>query len=126
MQPSPQCYADAIHHKALGYQSIDQNLADMKGCLASGYPFVFGFTVYPSFESEVVARTGIVPMPAAGETTIGGHAVLAVGYDDRKNMFIVRNSWSANWGIGGYCYMPYAYLLDDNLTSDFWTIRVVD
>jgi GH25 family lysozyme M1 (1,4-beta-N-acetylmuramidase) len=126
VEPSPQCYADAIRHTALNYQSIDQNLADMKGCLASGYPFVFGFTVYPSFESDDVAHTGIVPMPGADEQTIGGHAVLAVGFDDNKNMFIIRNSWGAVWGIGGYCYMPYAYLLDDNLADDFWTIRVVD
>jgi len=125
VEPSPQCYTDAIRHTAMNYQSIDQNLADMKGCLASGYPFVFGFTVYPSFESDDVAHTGVVPMPG-NEQTIGGHAVLAVGYDDNKNMFIIRNSWGAVWGIGGYCYMPYAYLLDNNLADDFWTIRLVD
>lgn len=123
--PSPQCYQDAIRHKALTYQSVDQNLADMKGCLSSGYPFVFGFTVYPSFESDEVARTGIVPMPASNESTVGGHAVLAVGYDDDEGHFIVRNSWGNRWGLAGYCYMPYAYLLDNNLSSDFWTIRVV-
>jgi C1A family cysteine protease/GH25 family lysozyme M1 (1,4-beta-N-acetylmuramidase) len=123
--PSPQCYADAIIHKALTYQSVDQNLADMKGCLTSGYPFVFGFTVYPSFESDEVARSGNVPMPRSDETVIGGHAVLAVGYDDGKNAFIVRNSWGPQWGLAGYCYMPYAYLLDDNLADDFWTIRLV-
>jgi C1A family cysteine protease/GH25 family lysozyme M1 (1,4-beta-N-acetylmuramidase) len=126
MQPSPQCYSDAIHHQALKYQSIDRNLADMKGCLASGYPFVFGFTVYPSFESDIVASTGMVPMPASDETTIGGHAVLAVGFDDNKSCFIIRNSWGAGWGLQGYCYMPYAYLLDNNLADDFWTIRAVD
>src|SRR5262249_15954861 len=95
--PSPQCYADAVIHKALSYQSVEQNLADMKGCLSSGYPFVFGFTVYPSFESIDVAHSGVVPMPGADETTIGGHAVLAVGYDDSRNMFFVRNSWGSEW-----------------------------
>ena len=67
----------------------------MKGCLASGYPFVFGFTVYDSFESQQVAKTGVVPMPAAGESVLGGHAVMAVGYDDSQQRFIVRNSWGA-------------------------------
>ena len=124
-EPDPQCFADAILHEALTYQSLDQNLADMKGCLSAGYPFVFGFTVYPSFESDEVARTGFVPMPGADESMIGGHAVLAVGYDDSKNMFVVRNSWGPLWGLEGYFYMPYAYLLDDNLADDFWTIRVV-
>jgi GH25 family lysozyme M1 (1,4-beta-N-acetylmuramidase) len=124
--PSPQCYADAIIHKALTYESVDQNLADMKSCLTSGYPFVFGFTVYPSFESDEVARSGNVPMPRSDETTVGGHAVLAVGYDDGRNSFIVRNSWGPQWGLAGYCYMPYAYLLDDNLANDFWTVRLVN
>jgi GH25 family lysozyme M1 (1,4-beta-N-acetylmuramidase) len=125
IQPSDQCFADAVPHTAMNYQSVDQNLADLRGCLASGFPFIFGFTVYPSFESDSVAYSGIVPMPASDETTVGGHAVLAVGYDDSKGMFIVRNSWGAGWGVGGYCYMPYAYLLDDNLAGDFWTIRLV-
>jgi C1A family cysteine protease len=124
-QPPQSCYDDAIKHKALNYQSIDQNLADMKGCLSSGYPFVFGFTVFESFESEDVARTGNVPMPGADERIVGGHAVLAVGYDDDESRFICRNSWGSDWGDAGYFYMPYAYLLDNNLSDDFWTIRLV-
>jgi C1A family cysteine protease len=124
-QPPQSSYDDAIKHKALNYQSIDQNLADMKGCLSSGYPFVFGFTVYGSFESDDVAHTGNVPMPGADEQVVGGHAVLAVGYDDGEGRFICRNSWGSEWGDAGYFYMPYAYLLDDNLSDDFWTIRLV-
>jgi C1A family cysteine protease len=125
LQPPQSCYDDAVKHKALNYQSVDRNLADMKGCLSSGCPFVLGFTVYESFESDTVARTGDMPMPSAGESIIGGHAVLAVGYDDEDRLFICRNSWGAGWGDAGYFYMPYAYLLDDNLSDDFWTIRVI-
>jgi C1A family cysteine protease len=125
--PPPQsCFDDALQHEALNYQSVDQNLADMKGCLAAGYPFVFGFTVFPSFESNEVAQTGDVPMPGASERVLGGHAVLAVGYDDEDSLFICRNSWGSAWGDAGYFYMPYAYLLDDNLSGDFWTIRLVE
>ena len=98
----------------------------MKGCLASGYPFVFGFTVYDSFDSEEVAKTGVVPMPSSGEQPLGGHAVLAVGYDDEQRRFIVRNSWGTEWGMQGYFTMPYVYLLDDGLADDFWTIRRVE
>lgn len=125
IRPPQSCFDDAVKHKAVTYMSVDQNLADMKGCLSSGSPFVFGFTVYPSFESDDVARSGVVPMPGANEATIGGHAVLAVGYDDETTRFIIRNSWGPNWGENGYCYMPYAYLLDNNLSDDFWTIRIV-
>ncbi len=39
--------------------------------------------------------------------------------------FIVRNSWGSGWGKGGYFTMPYAYLTDRNLASDFWTIRML-
>jgi C1A family cysteine protease len=97
----------------------------MQGCLAENYPFVFGFTVYQSFESETVAGTGIVPMPSPGEAVVRGHCVVAVGYDDTQRTFIIRNSWGTDWGIKGYCMMPYEYLLNPQLASDFWTIRSV-
>jgi C1A family cysteine protease len=97
----------------------------MKGCLAAGYPFVFGFTVYESFESDAVAKTGVVEMPAPSEKVLGGHAVVAVGYDDSTQRFIVRNSWGPGWGMGGYFTIPYAYLTDSNLADDFWTVHLV-
>ncbi len=122
--PNP-CYQKAVDHKVVLYQKLVQNLNQMRGCLASGYPFVFGFTVYDSFESPEVARTGKVHMPAAGEQVLGGHAVAAVGYDDAQQCFIVRNSWADTWGVKGYCLMPYAYLTQPDLSSDFWTIRTV-
>ena len=127
-QPDQRCYDEAVKHEALTYLSISQNLADMKSCLAEGFPFVFGFTVFPSFESEAVARgdnAGWVPLPGSDEKTIGGHAVLAVGYSDEDQVFICRNSWGTGWGENGYFFMPYAYLLDDNLSDDFWTIRLI-
>jgi C1A family cysteine protease len=86
---------------------------------------VFGFSVYESFESQSVASTGHAPMPKPKEPLLGGHAVVAVGYDDSKQWFVVRNSWGTNWGLSGYFTMPYAYLLDGNLSDDFWTIRLV-
>ena len=125
LKPSPAAYKEALKYKAIIYQSVARNLSQMKGCLASGYPFVFGFTVYDSFESAAVAKSGIVPMPAPNESVLGGHAVLAVGYDDTQNRFIVRNSWGPGWGMKGYFTMPYAYLLEENLSDDFWTIKSV-
>jgi C1A family cysteine protease len=125
VKPPPSCYQQALKFKAVQYQRVTQISNQLKGCLASGYPFVFGFTVYESFESQQVAQTGHAPMPAPKETVIGGHAVVAVGYDDVQGWFIVRNSWGAGWGMKGYFTLPYAYLLEPNLASDFWTIRVV-
>jgi C1A family cysteine protease len=125
VKPPQQCYQDALACKATLYQRVTPTLSQMKGCLASGYPFVFGFVVYASFESASVAQTGIVPMPRYGEGVLGGHAVAAVGYDDTQQRFIVRNSWSDQWGDKGYCYMPYAYLTNSQLASDFWMIQTV-
>jgi len=122
-QPPQKAYADARKDEARSYLRVPQALNQMKGCLAAGFPFVFGFTVYESFESPQVAKTGMVPMPTPGEKVLGGHAVCAVGYKDAKQTFIVRNSWGPTWGDKGYCYMPYAYLTDASLASDFWTLR---
>jgi C1A family cysteine protease len=124
-KPSPECYTDALSHRVSSYQRLVPVLNQLKGCLASGYPFVFGFTVYESFESDKVARTGVVPMPSTDEQVLGGHAVLAVGYDDSSQRFIVRNSWGKGWGDNGYFTMPYSYLTDRSLSSDFWTIRQI-
>lgn len=125
VKPPAPAYQDAPLAKAVQYQRVPQVLRQLKGCLASGYPFVFGFTVYESFESDEVAKTGEVPMPAANEKSLGGHAVLGVGYDDKTQRFTVRNSWGAGWGLGGYFTMPYAYLTDSNLADDLWTVRLV-
>jgi C1A family cysteine protease len=124
-RPPKQAYSDAKSDLVSAYARVTQDLTQMRGCLAEGYPFVFGFTVYASFEGQNVADTGQVPMPASGEKVKGGHAVAAVGYDDEKRVFIVRNSWGADWGAAGYCYMPYEYLLTPHLANDFWTIRAV-
>ncbi len=125
-QPPASCYQDALQHRAMTYKRVTRDLLHMKSCLAEGYPFVFGFTVYESFESDAVAKTGVVPLPQATEKVLGGHAVVAVGYDDSTQRFWVRNSWGASWGLNGYCSMPYAYLTNRGLASDFWTVRSVE
>ena len=124
-KPPTAAYADAKLDLVSSYSRVAQSLTQMQGCLAEGYPFVFGFTVYESFEGQQVADSGIVRMPAHGEKVVGGHCVVAVGYDDSQRHFIIRNSWGTGWGIKGYCYMPYEYLISPHLASDFWTIRSV-
>jgi C1A family cysteine protease len=120
-KPSDKCYMSAKYHEAVTYQRIEA-FNDMKKCLASGFPFVFGFSVYDSFESDRVAHTGIVPMPDPNEHVLGGHAVMAVGYDDSKQVMIVRNSWGTVWGMKGYFTLPYNYIGNNNLADDMWFI----
>lgn len=124
-KPPAKCYTNAKTHLVTSYMRVTQTLSQMKGCLAAGFPFIFGFSVYESFESQEVARTGILNMPGPKEQMIGGHAVICVGYDDKTQRFLIRNSWGSSWGMSGYFTIPYSYLTDHNLADDFWTIRFV-
>ena len=124
-QPDAQCYAVAKQHRAVSYARVLRALQQMKGTLAHGTPFTAGISVYESFESQQVASDGVVPMPASGEQLLGGHAVLVVGYDDASQRFRVRNSWGTGWGQQGYFTLPYQYLLEAGLSSDFWAVKLV-
>ena len=108
------------------YRSVPQQITQLQACLATGTPFVFGFSVYDSFESGEVASTGIVNMPGPKEKQVGGHAVVAVGYDNATQRFTVRNSWGRSWGQKGYYTMPYAYVTSAQLAQDFWAIYAVE
>jgi C1A family cysteine protease len=124
-KPTAACYKEASKHQVLSYHRI-LSVKEMRSCLAEGFPFVFGFTVYENFETEAMSRTGKLDMPEASAKALGGHAVLGVGYDDASKRFTVRNSWGADWGMQGYFTMPYAYLDDRNLSDDFWTLRTME
>jgi C1A family cysteine protease len=123
IKPDAACYDAAVAVRALSYSRIGPSIRGMKSALAGGRPFVFGSMLYSSFETPEVASTGVVPMPVPEEQPVGGHAMMVVGYDDATNLFKVRNSWDIEWGDKGYCYMPYAYLGDHNLTDDRWVIQ---
>src|SRR5438045_5833398 len=123
-EPSAALADEAREHRISNYRRVPRNLDSIKAVLSNRQTMAFGFTVYESFESAEVAKTGIVPMPARGERTLGGHEVLLVGYvKDQVNYGLVRNSWGEGWGLAGYFLMPWTYILDANLASDFRTIR---
>lgn len=125
-RPTAAAYKEALLNQAISYERVARTLTQMKGCLASGFPFVFGFSVYEGFESDAVAKTGKLNMPTKSEANLGGHAVVCVGYDDAQERFLIRNSWGTGWGMKGYFTMPYEYVLDGNLSDDYWTIRMVE
>lgn len=124
-RPSDLAFADAKLEKAIQYSRVDQTTEALKTVLANGYPVVLGFSVYESFETLAVEQTGMVPMPQPHERLLGGHCVLLVGYDDATGLWKLRNSWGPAWGQRGYFFMPYAYLVDENLADDFWTIELI-
>ena len=126
-KPCPECYKEALNNQVTEYLRISPHtIQGVKECLADGYPVVFGFTLYESMMTQDVSRSGIVPLPMVNERPIGGHAVMAVGYDDSIESLIVRNSWGTSWGIDGYFYLPYWFITTPNAAADFWTIRMIE
>jgi C1A family cysteine protease len=126
VRPDDAAYKAATAFTAIAYKAVDNtNIINIKSALAQNFPVVCGITVYDSFESDYVSLTGIVNLPSPHECTIGGHAVMCVGYDDHSQRFIMRNSWGLDWGMKGYFTLPYAYLTNSDLADDFWTITQI-
>lgn len=122
--PPLAAYQNANLHKQVRYAYVPLDANVIKTTLAHHLPIIIGIQVYESFESQKVAQSGLVPLPdTTSEQCLGGHSMLLCGYDDDTQLFTVMNSWSANsWGDQGYCYIPYKYLLDPSLASDYWVI----
>lgn len=125
IEPTKESYDEATHNKVVKASRLVQTKRALKECLVSGKCFILGIAVYHSFESENVAKTGVVPMPAKDEQLLGYHAVTCVGYSNEQKHWIMLNSWGQNWGASGFFYLPYDYLTEENLASDMWTINQV-
>ncbi len=138
-EPSAFCYAFAQNFQAISYYRLDPPgitketlLNNIKTYLAAGLPSMFGFSVYNSYVQA--SATGKFPFPMAGEKIVGGHAIVACGYDDNmiiknlapgavqtKGALLIRNSWGPGWGMAGYGWLPYDYVLK-GLAVDWWSL----
>lgn len=130
VKPPMAAYTAALKHKEFKYLAVAQTKTAIKTALLNDHAIVFGLQLFPEFESETVAKTGIVPMPNPDEQSIGGHALTIRSFDDSKKCFGVQNSWgdklhNSPWGIAGegWCWIPYDYILNPDLACDFWIIQ---
>ena len=127
IKPPTNAFTEGLDHQIISSSRVLQTLSSLQGCLFSGQPFVVGILVYTSFLSNTVARTGNVPMPnTMREKILGGHAVVCVGYNNTRKVWIMKNSWGSGWGDKGYFYLPYEYLLSSRLAGDMWKITKVE
>lgn len=128
-EPSTEAYEHAAHFKIAEAEYIETDLNLWKHTLADGYPIAFCLNTFTSFDNATTNR-GRVPMPKAYEQEReeeGWHAMLCVGYLDKDQLFIVRNSWGMEWGDQGYCYIPYKYVMHPELNgNDSWIVRTVE
>ena len=137
--PTPFCYSFAQNYQALKYFRLDYAgiapdtlLVQIKAMLVAEFPCMFGFTLYSTIHDEENVEKGHIPYPSNVDTMEGGHAVVAVGYDDHRiienadgkksqGAILIRNSWGTEWGAGGYGWLPYDYIIA-GLTADWWSL----
>lgn len=119
-KPDKECYQQALSRRIAVYGRLS-GVADILACLADGFSVVFGISIYESFETNEVSKTGIVPIPGKDEILLGGHAIMGVGFNRKDKTVLCRNSWGKGWGMEGYFTLPFEYV--EKLGSDFWTIR---
>jgi C1A family cysteine protease len=129
MPPLP-AFQGSKYFKTYSYTLIAQNLTSLQNYLmTTNTPIIFGLNVYSSFMTKTVGNTGIIPMPNKNtETLEGGHCMLLIGFNNTTQQFLCVNSWGRAWGCNatggatgsrGFCLLPYAYILDPTLCSDF-------
>lgn len=121
-RPSQEAYDAAHGNLVTSYALVHQTVDSISSVLSHRVPVVFGTMLFHVFETPTVGKTGIVPMPGNWDAPIGGHAMLIVGVNHEEQHFIVRNSWGPEWGDKGYCYFPFDYILNPELSADFWCI----
>lgn len=137
-EPPSFCFAFAQNYQSLKYVRLDPAgkqpkdvLPQIKANLAASLPAMFGFTVYSSISQA--DKDGRIPYPSKGEKIEGGHAIMAVGFDDHMKIknevdgnqatgaILIRNSWGTEWGDNGYGWLPYEYVMK-GLAEDWWTL----
>lgn len=119
--PPSQCFLEASQWKIELYARVHQDEKQIEAALQSKFPIIFGMRIFQSFFQT--RTTGIVQHPPPNDRFVGGHAMVIVGCDPIRRLFIVRNSWGNTWGNNGHCFIPYDLILDKKTSYDFWLLK---
>ena len=121
LEPDHRSFVEAMGHKVITYRRC-LTLMDIKASIFEGYPVVGGFECPANMFTPQCEKNGLIQFPQTNEGFEGGHAVLFIGYDDKKQLLCFQNSWGTNWGRKGLGFLPYQFVTQ-GLADDFWTIR---
>ncbi|MCP3915251.1 MAG: C1 family peptidase [bacterium] len=126
-KPVQACYDAALAFEAVSYARTPLGSA-CKAALVGGLPIVFGASINREMIQVEATLTGRVTAPTNGSWPEpgGGHAMLIVGYDDADGTWLIRNSWGADWGDGGYARIPYSVMEHYSDPSHFWVIGEIE
>ena len=121
--PPADAFVQTYNLTQFTYTFLPQVLETILNCLSNGHPIMLGIYLYNSFETSVVDKYGVVPIPnPQKEKLLGGHAISLVGFDVPRKYFKFQNSWGTAWGDKGYGYIPFDYILNKTLASDLVTV----
>jgi len=126
-QPAELIYAKAKIDMTLQYSQLRSDAAILSA-LAQGFPVCFGIFL-PEKAYATASQSGHIAHLGAGDwqaQTIGGHAMLLVGYDLLRSHYIVRNSWGTDFGDQGYMYIPFDLMQRAGHPDSFWVVGESD
>ena len=118
VKPSTEAYTDATYRLIQNYRRV-ASIDNVIDALNSDYPVVFGMDVYKDFESVY----DVVPIPDKNAEPTGAHAMCLVGYDMDKKYLLAKNSFGTDWGMQGYCWIPFGYAQDHMF--DMWVFDLL-
>ena len=121
--PVPRAYENGLKNRTIRYMRITHTEEQMEQCLSNGHPFAFGLRIYQYWYDPSVRSTGVIRAPLPTDRFLGGHAMVCVGYNRARRVFIVVNSWGPSWGDRGVCYIPYTYMLNTTQAYDLWIVQ---
>ena len=130
IQPTPDAFKNALKFQALTYESLNNSdPTQIKDALFNDFPVAYGKIIYSNF--QIINAKGCIPMPDTTAKIMGMHCMVICGWNDNLlgdgvGYFLEANSWSIHWGLDGYCWIPYTYTCNANLSSDFWTITKME